>query len=260
MIHKRYLRALYGSLFSLLFISLIVFIFHFILEDSDAILSLWINWLVLIITGFILFAYIFFCYYTTKKHNPGLVILDYDKLNCFIVKTDVWFFKRLLIFDADGKYVGLTKMEINSFKSLLLSQLSYYKILVPIPYKIFDHEGNIVCIFKREGFKSAVVNIYNGHHECIGKVEFDEVRTLLKFSGHAFVGDNKYKISSKLFFEDTQSEIINLSSFNNRIEYHYIFRDISNEVAVLKEPISTDNGKVGLAVLAILYYLRGSSS
>lgn len=256
MIHKRYLRALYGILFSLLFISLIVFIFHFILQDSDAILSLWINWLVLIIIGFILSGYIFFCHYTTKKHNPGLVDLDYDKLNRFIVKTDVWFFKRLLIFDTDGKYVGITKMEITSFKSLLLSQLSYYKILVPIPYKIFDHEGNIVCIFKREGFKSAIVNIYNSHHEFIGKVEFDEVRTLLKFSGHAFVGDDKYKISSELFFEDAQSEIINLSSFDNRVEYHYIFRDMYNETATLKSPISTEEGKVGLAVLAMLYYLR----
>lgn len=253
MVHKRYMRMMIASLLSIIPLTLSMLIIQLMAQDFELVLTTWI-----LLTGLIIIMdlYLLFCYFSTKKHDQGLADLNDHSLRQFIVKTDVWLFKRLLIFDVNGKYVGMTKIEIKDFKSLLLSHLSYYNIIVPLLYKIYDHEGHVVCMFKRAGFKSAIVNIYDKNQDDIGKIEFDEFKTLFKFSGHAFFKDKKYRISSELLFEDAESHLMKLSSFQNRVEYHYIFRDMYNETATLRSPISTEEGKVGLAALVMLYYFR----
>ena len=256
MIHQRYFRVICISLLSIIPLSTGILLPIFLINDSETVITLIISWAVTAASIIIITLYSVFCYFSTKKYDPGFRSLDYSTLDRFIVKTDVWFFKRLLIFDTDGKYVGMTKIDINGIKSFFLSHLSYYNIIVPLLYRIYDHEGNVICMFKRAGFKSAVVNIFDADGESIGRVEFDEFKTLIKFSGHAFTENGTYQISSEIFFEDAESSLMKLSSFKNRVEYHYIFRDMNNETAELKSPISETEGKVGLAVLALLYYFR----
>lgn len=253
MIYQRFMRAFLLSIVSIFPAAVGIIIFYYFTEEAVSVL---ITAGMLTMTFIGMSGYYLFCYYSTKKYDRGNVELNYEKLSRFIIKTDIWFFKRLLVFDVDGRYVGLTKIDISGLKSLFISHLSYYKIIVPLMYKIYDHKGNIVCMFKREGFKSATVNIYNDNNEWIGKIEFDELKTILKFSGTVYVGNTTHRVTSELFFEDVDSGIMKLSSFQNRMEYHYIFRDMYNETATLQSPISVNEGKVGLAVLCMLYYFR----
>lgn len=215
---------------------------------------------IIFVSNLVMVGYSAFCYVSTKKSNPGKAELDYLTLDRFIIKTDVWFFKRLLMFDHHGKFIGKTTLKINNLKTFLLSFLSHFMIIVPIFYEVKDYNQNLIVKFKREGFRSAVVNIFDVDDRHIGKVEFDELRVLLKFKGNVYVSDDKYRVSSEFLFEDVQSNIMHLDSFSNRVEYHYIFREMSNEVGTFSEPISTDTGKVSLALLNILYYLRAFSN
>lgn len=67
-------------------------------------------------------------------------------------------------------------------------------------------------------------------------------------------------ITSFFVFEDIQSNSMHLDSFSNRVEYHYIFREMSNEVGTFSEPVSMDTDKVSLALLNIIYFLRAFSN
>lgn len=106
MVHKRYMRMMIASLLSIIPLTLSMLIIQLVAQDFDLVLTTWILLAGLII---IMDLYLLFCYFSTKKHDQGLADLNYHSLRQFIVKTDVWLFKRLLIFDVNGKYVGMTK-------------------------------------------------------------------------------------------------------------------------------------------------------
>lgn len=103
--------------------------------------------------------------------------------------------------------------------------------------------------------------IYDGRENQIGKIKFDKLKILLKFRGEVFTEGKAYSISSEIFFEDVKANgIMNLSSFNNSIEYHDIFRSMSNEIATFNAPIRTETRKTAMAVMTLIKYIRNISS
>ncbi|MFC3419362.1 hypothetical protein ACFOLA_07755 [Salinicoccus hispanicus] len=254
MIHRKYLRATLVSLYSIAFFGLMMLVYYFATAN---LVDTLIYFFTISLSLFILAGTSFYFYRQTKDHDPGFRELDYSEIREVIMKFDVWYFKRLMIFDYDGKYIGRAAMKIDSPKAFIFSFLSHFNIIVPIDYILTDHEGKTVCRFRRGGFRSADVNIYDENNIHIGRIEFDELKILLKFKGTAFVDGQAFPISSEYLFEDARSNgIMSLSSFNSPIGHHYIFREMSNEVATFDSPIDTNLGKTALSLTALIYFLR----
>ena len=274
MIYKKYRRSMWAGLF-VFFISLIPLILFYLVrhvwlglpydEIMDTIFvivgTVEFTALILVVVGFV-FARL------TKPHDQGNAELDYSRIKELVPQFDVWFFKRVMLFNTDGAYIGRSTMEITGIRTFLISLLSNINFLTPLNYHFHDHAGRHLVSFKRRGWRSAVVDIFDGDGRMIGYLTFDELKTLLRFRGYAYVGDpdevgadglDKYRVNSELMFDDTDgSGLIDLSSFRNDVKYHYIFRDFQIRVAKLSAPVAEDAGKVGLAVVLMLYYLRWS--
>lgn len=254
MIHRKYWRATLASLYSLVFFGLIMILYYLLTANlTDTLIYFFITSFSLFIVAGISF---YFCI-QTKKHDPGFASLNYGEIREVIMKTDVWYFKRLMIFDYNGRYIGRASMKIDSPKTFLFSFLSHLNVIVPIDYVLTDYKGKTICKFRRDGFRSAEVKIYDENNINVGRIEFDELKILLKFKGTAFVGGESFSVSSEYLFEDARSSgIMSLSSFSSPISHHYIFREMNNEVATLDAPIDTNLGKTALSLTAIIHFLR----
>ena len=271
MIYKKYQRSMWAGIL-VFFISLIPLVLFYLVrhvwlgmpydEIMDTIFvivgTVEFTALILALVGFV-FARL------TKPHDQGNAELDYERLREVVPQFDVWFFKRVMLFNTDGAYIGRSTMEITGIRTFLISLLSNLNFLTPLNYHFHDHDGRRLITFKRRGWRSAVVDIWDGEERQIGYVTFDELKTLLRFRGYAYVGDpniddselEKYRVISEILFDDTDSNgLIDLSSFRNDVKYHYIFRDFQVRVAKLSAPVAEDAGKVGLAVVVMLYYFR----
>lgn len=273
MIYKKYQRTVWAGLI-VFFISLIPLVLFYLvrhvwrgLPHDDIMNTVFVIGGTVEFTALILAFIGFVLARLTKPHDQGNAELDYERLREVVPQFDVWFFKRVMIFNADGAYIGRSTMEITGVRTFFISLLSNFNFLTPLNYHFHDHAGRRLVSFKRRGWRSAVVDIWDGHGKPIGHVTFDELKTLLRFRGYAYVGDpddetselEKYRVSSELFFDDTDgSGLIDLSSFRNDVKYHYIFRDFQIRVARLEHPITEDAGKVALAVVVMLYYFRWS--
>ncbi|GAB3068163.1 hypothetical protein ACFOU0_01155 [Salinicoccus sesuvii] len=254
MIRRKYWRATLASLYSIVFFALVTLLYYlFTANLTNALVYFFMisfSLLIVAITSF---------YFSklTKKHDPGFSNLDYSEIAEVIMKTDVWYFKRLMIFDYEGKYIGRVSIKVDSLKTFIFSFLSYFNVIVPVDYMLTDHENKLICRFRRNGFRSANVNIYDDSDTLIGKIKFDELKILLKFKGTAFVNGESFPISSEYLFEDAHSNgIMSLSSFSSPISHHYIFREMNNEVATFDAPIDSNLGKTALSLTALIYFLR----
>lgn len=258
MIHKMYMRMAWASLAGTV-VSIVPFLIYYLF--SGDLESFLVFSIIILMTGLVSAGIGLYFSKITKEHDPGLNELDYRSIDHIIIKQDIWYFKRLMMFDEKGKYVGMATMNIKTIKHFFLSFLSHFSIIVPIDYHLRDHRGNLISIFKRRGFRSAIVDIFDNERKPIGRVEFDELKVIIKFKGTVFTEDDSYPVTTEFLFEDADVKgLLHLSSFSNAIAYHNIFRSMHNEVAKLDEPISTDTGKIALTLMAILYYVRWNTN
>lgn len=258
MIYRMYLRTFFVTL-STAVLTIILAPAVYILVGmhiSDLITALITGIIILLASGLL-----FYFYKITKANDRGSNPLDYKEIDTVIFKNDIWFFKRFMIFDELGRYIGMATMDVRDLRSFLYTFIGALNIIVPIDYLVTDHQGSLICRLRREGFRSAIINIYDQYDNHIGKVEFDELKILLKFKGKVLTEENTYNISSELLFEDVEAHgIMNLSSFNNSIEYHNIFRSMYNEVASFNQPINTEDGKTARALMTLIKYIRKINS
>lgn len=272
MIYRKYRRSMWAGLY-VFFISLIPVVLIYVVRHvwlglpyDDVMDAIFITVGTIEFTALILAVVGFVFARLTKPHDQGNAELDYDGMKAVVPQFDVWFFKRIMLFNTDGAYIGRSTMEITGVRTFFISLLSNVNLLTPLNYHFHDHTGRHLITFKRRGWRSAVVDIWDADGVKLGHVTFDELKTLLRFRGYAYVGDaedetemEKYRVSSELFFDDTDGRgLIDLSSFRNDVKYHYIFRDFQVRVARFEYPLSEDKGKVGLAIVLMLYYLRWS--
>lgn len=266
MIHKKYMRTMWGGLIFALVSSIVVGIFVLIHWQWLDFVESVVMWNIYITVGSIggggiLVAIIGFIFAKlTRPHDQGPANIDYEKIKEVIPQLDVWFFKRVMLFNTEGAYIGRSTMEITGVRTFLISLLSNINLLTPLNYHFHDHQGNHIVTFKRRGWRSAIVDIWDATGRQIGHVEFDELKVLLRFRGYAFVGTGetieKFRVKSELLFDETDgSGLLDLSSFRNDVNYHYIFRDFQVRVVKFGYPPSEDKGKVALALLLMLNYL-----
>lgn len=258
MIYKSYMRMFWVALAATI-LSIIPFLIYYLLsKDLESFL---VYSIIILVTGMISAGAGLYFANITKKHDPGYHDLDYGSINHIIMKQDIWYFKRLMMFDEKGRYIGMATMNLENIEHFFLSFLSHFSIIVPIDYHLRDHGGNLISIFKRRGFRSATVDIFDKERNPIGRVDFDELKIIIKFKGTVFTGGKYYPVATEFLFEDADVKgLLDLSSFSNAIAYHNIFRSMNNEVAKLEEPINTDIGKVALTLMAVLYYVRWNSN
>lgn len=268
MIYKKYMRTMWGGLITALIgfvmLGLLFLVGSLWLEhwDADVVISLYVMIWSVIGSGLLIGLIGFIFARLTKDHDRGMAELDYSTLRAIIPQFDVWFFKRVMIFDTEGAYIGKSSMEITGIRTFLISLLSQLNLLTPLNYRFHDHTGKLLFSFKRRGWRSAIVDIWDDNGK-IGYVEFDELKILLRFRGYAYVGNEgdeegleKYRVKSELLFDDTDGNgLMDLSSFRNDVKYHYIFRDFQVRVIQLGAPVSEDKGRVGLALSIMLYHL-----
>lgn len=258
MIYRMYLRTFIitlGTALLTIVFSLIIYLLSW-MRTSDFVTALIMGIVILLSSGLL-----FYFYRVTKANDPGKSPLEYEEIDNVIFKHDIWFFKRFMIFDERGRYIGMAAMKVDDLRSFLYTFIGTLNIIVPIDYLVTDHQGSLICRFRREGFRSAIVNIYDQYDNHIGKVEFNELRILLKFRGNAFTQGEIYNISSEMLFEDVKADgIMKLSSFSNSIEYHNIFRSMYNEVASFNQPINTESGKTAMALMTLIKYIRKINS
>lgn len=156
MIYRMYLRTFFvTSGTALLTISLtpVVYIMGW-MHISDLISALITGTIFLLSSGLL-----FYFYKVTKANDRGSNPLDYKEIDTVIFKHDIWFFKRFMVFDELGRYIGMAKMRVDDLRSFLYAFIGAFNIIVPINYLITDHQGSLICVFRREGLRSAVVNI-----------------------------------------------------------------------------------------------------
>lgn len=267
MIYKRYMRMMWASLIaffmSLVLIGILILIHwqRMDFRENESIVSLYITIGSVGVSGLLMGFIGFIFSRMTKKHDQGMSVIDYENFREVIPQFDVWFFKRVMLFDTNGAYIGRSTMEITGPRTFLVSLLSNVNLLTPQNYHFHDHTGKHLLTFKRRGWRSAIVDIWDDTGRKIGYVEFDELKVLLRFKGHAYVGTEggdleKFRVKSELLFDDTDgSGLLDLTSFRNDVKYHYIFRDFQVRVVQFGYPVSEDKGRVGLALVLMLNYL-----
>ncbi|WP_091664191.1 hypothetical protein [Alteribacillus iranensis] len=190
-------------------------------------------------------------------------IMELDHL---VLKKDVGFFPRLLLFEKQGHYVGTVKpLHIPFFLypvSFLLRDSLI--MMIPLRYGVFSYDGTLLFTLKRTGMKDSRVHIYDPNGENIGVYVQEDFRSVTKVKGRlkdeegqvilpvemkGFSGD------FSLFDEDGEQWA---HFYNGYFPHTYttLFRDMDNDIVDIKEDLSQKNKTLLLAMICYVFLER----
>lgn len=195
--------------------------------------------------------------------NSEQQLLD---LNHVVIKKDAALIPRLLLFEKDGKFIGMVKpLEIPWWMYPLLILDSSFMIFFPLTYGFIKHDGKTQFIFQKKGWlKQVKLTICDQENKEIGTYIQEELKALFHIKGELFNEEAEQILSIKASgfsgsFSWNDEEGNQWAYFYNGKfphEYTDIFRDTQNDIVELSDKLSKQDKIRLLAVIGYLFISR----
>lgn len=186
--------------------------------------------------------------------------------NHIVIKKDAALLSRLLLFQQDGRFIGIVKpVQITWWKYILLAMNKTFMGILPLKFALVTHDNQTILSFDKKGwFKQVEIMIYNEENENIGRYIQHEWKSLFQIKGElvseedqpildikasGFSGDFKWKDE-----EGKQWAYFYNGKFPH--EYTHLFRDSHNDIVELSTSISEKDKLRLLAVISYLFIAR----
>ncbi|WP_240377059.1 hypothetical protein [Bacillus piscicola] len=189
------------------------------------------------------------------------------ELDHLVLKKDVGFFPRLLLFEKQGRFIG-------TVKPLKIPYLLYPVSLVlrdslimmlPISYGVFSNDDSVMLTLKRRGIKQSTVTVKDTQGERLGEYVQKDFKSLVKVQGELrdASGEIILPVEIKGFSGDftlKDKEGRQWAHFYNGYfphEYTKVFRDVGNDIVDLKDDLP-ENHKILLVAMISYVFLERS--
>lgn len=183
-----------------------------------------------------------------------------------VIKKDVAFLPRLLLFQKDGRFVGTIKpVDLPRWKTALLLVNKTFVTILPLRFGIHRHDGKTMGTFEKRGwFRKSELKIFDHQHQFIGRYVQDEWKHLIHVRGQLFSEQDEVLLDIKASgtlgdFKWLDSDGKQLAYFFNGKfphEYTHIFRDSHNDIVELAPELSDEEKIRLLSVIGYLFMNR----
>lgn len=189
-------------------------------------------------------------------------ILELDHL---VLKREISFFPKLLLFEKDGRFIGTVKpihIPLHYYVINLFLKNSFIT-LFPMTYGIFTNDQLLVS-FKRRGMKKSVVTIKNVQNEPIGEYVQEDFKSLLNIKGKLKDAFGNTILSTNIKGFSGDFTLIDADGhtwahfYNGYFPHHYtnLFRDMQNDIVVLSDDLDENYKRPLLAMICFLFLVR----
>lgn len=205
-------------------------------------------------------------YHKVRDVSIPLFTESLHSVNHMVIKKDVSFLPRLLLFQKDGRFVGTVRpIDLTWWKtSLLLLNMTFVTIL-PLRFAIHTHDGKTIGTFEKRGWlRTSELKIFDQQHQPIGRYVQDEWKHLVHVRGQLFNEDNEVLLdiaasgfSGDFKWFDAEGKQL-AYFFNGKFphEYTHLFRDSHNDIVELAPDLSDDDKIRLLSVISFLFFNR----
>ncbi|MET3683177.1 hypothetical protein ABID56_001268 [Alkalibacillus flavidus] len=205
--------------------------------------------------------------YNKVKHfelpNSDQELLNLDHI---VIKKDATFIPRLLLFEKNGRYIGMIKpIKIPSWLYPLIFYRDSFIEFIPLSFSFVTHDGKTQFTFHKKGWlKQVNLNITNQEQNDIGTYIQKELNALFHIKGQLFNEKEEPILSIKASgfsgnFSWKDEDGNQWAYFYNGKfphEYTNVFRDIQNDIVELSDKLNEDDKTRLLAVIGYLFIAR----
>lgn len=196
-------------------------------------------------------------------HDSKASLLGLDHL---VLKKDVDFFPRLLLFEKSGHFLGTIKpirIPFILYPICLLGRDSLVT-MIPITYGVFLNKGNVLVTFKRKGIKRSIVTVKNVSGDKLGEYVQEDFKSLLNIKGELRDADGHVILPIKVKgfsgdFTLIDAEGRKWARFLKGYfphEYTNIFRDMYNDIVELYDNVPIHHKMLLIAMIGFLFLER----
>ncbi|MGY4691075.1 hypothetical protein [Salibacterium sp. K-3] len=217
--------------------------------------------------------FIFSIIMSSRSHYNKVSKLDIppsDKplsdLNHVVIKKDAAVTPRLLLFEKDGKFIGVVKPQHVPWWLLPFSLFNESIVhLFPCTYEFLTHDGETIFTFRKTGWiKQVRLTMFDRENRELGTYIQEELKGLFRIKGR--------------LFNEKQEEILDIHAsgfsgdfrwrdeegtewayfYNGKFPHEYtsVFRDSQNDMVELSDQLSYPNKIRLLAVIGYLFTAR----
>lgn len=187
-------------------------------------------------------------------------------LNHVVIKMDVALIPRRLLFENDGKFIGVVKpMGISWWMYPFLILDSSFILFLPLTYGFITHDGKTQFTFQKKGwFKQVKLTIFDQENREIGTYIQEELKASLHIKGKLLNEKEEEILSIKAsgIYGDFRwdDEVGNQWAYfyNGKFPHEYtnIFRDTHNDIIELSDKLSKQDKIRLLAVIGYVFMER----
>lgn len=248
---------------------IILVIIGWLLFQTPATLGEWLEMLIFLVPlGLIVSIIIISRFHYNKVKNVDIPhskkqLLDLDHT---VIKKDVGLIPRLLLFEKDGKFIGVIKplhipWWMYPFCILNESLLELFSLT----YGFISSNGEIQFTFRNTGrLKQLKLTIFNQENKKIGTYIQEEWKALFQIKGK-LLNEKEEKIISiqaSGFYGDFSWKDKDGNQwayfYNGKFPHEYtkVFRDMQNDIVKLSNDLSKQEKVLLLAVIGCLFMFR----
>lgn len=229
------------------------------------------DWMNLLSIGIVVLFMMIFAISSRYKYNrmkdisipqSKTSILELDHL---VLKKDLGFFPRLLLFEKSGHFVGTVKpMHV----PLLYYPISLFLrdsliMMFPITYGVFNEE-NVLVTFKRKGLKKSIVTVNNAQGEQIGEYVQEDFKSLVNIKGELKDADGNIFLPIKIKGFSGDFTLVDADGhtwahfYNGYFPHKYteLFRDMQNDIGELADNLDEKHKMLLIAMICFLFLER----
>lgn len=187
-------------------------------------------------------------------------------LNHVVIKKDVALIPRLLLFEKDGRFIGMVKpLKIPWWMYPILILRNSFIEFFPLSYLFVTHDGKTQFTFQKTGWlKKVKLTIINQENEKIGTYIQEELKALFHIKGQLFNEKEEPILSIKASgFSGDFSWVDEKGNqwayfYNGKFPHEYtdIFRDTHNDIVELSDNLSKQDKIRMLTVIGYLFMAR----
>ncbi|WP_414049172.1 hypothetical protein [Macrococcus animalis] len=193
-----------------------------------------------------------------KKTDCSIEVYeDINKHKKFVIQKDVSFYSQYLIFSVSGAFLGKYKPNITNIKSFMLANLENFVRAQPFEHKVEDVDGNIILYIDIKGTTNPTFIILDEDKNIIGKVKQQLLQSFLDYVFEIEIDNQKFVVQSdKLTREIRVDGLMNMNSMKVPLKLTETFKTLTPTVYIIEDDLSTNKGKMGLAISVIYSVLK----
>lgn len=187
------------------------------------------------------------------------------ELDHLVIQPDAGLYPRLLVFEKNGAYIGMLKVDhLTWWSRPLVAFRSSFLSFVPCTFRFYSNEGRPLFSLHRQGFKETVVTINNDREEKVGSYIQKEFKSLIhmkgmmkKSHGQEILSVHASGFSGDFTLKDETGHTW-AHFYNGRfpVEYTRVFRDIDNDIVELSDSLPAENKTLLVGTVCFLFIER----